>query len=92
MRPFFLNGMPGVRRTMYVASRIFKTKYENLWRSLDEKGVKPYLFAVQWFMTMFASSFNLSTVARIWDVMFHEGPKILYRIFLGMMNLMAKDL
>jgi hypothetical protein len=92
MRDYFINGMPGVYRTMYKANRILKTKYKAVFNSLQEKNCKTFMFATQWFLTIFSVSFPLALTCRIWDVFFSEGPKIFYRIFLGMMRLLQKDL
>ena len=50
-------------------------------------GVSPSFFASEWFSTLFAYGFPISTTFRIWDVLFLEEKEYLFRISLAMIFL-----
>ena len=37
------------------------------------------LLATDWYLGLFSTSLPSETVARVWDALFSEGPKILFR-------------
>lgn len=39
------------------------------------------------YLCLFATSVPSETVARIWDALFNEGPKILFRVALALLKL-----
>jgi len=43
-------------------------------------------------MTIFVVDFPIDTVARIWDIFFIEGRKVIYRIALAVFKIMEKRL
>ena len=52
---------------------------------LHAAGVHPSMWATQWFMTVFAYSFPLHAVARIWDSFLLEGWKVPLRVALALL-------
>lgn len=44
------------------------------------------MVSTEWFLCLFATSLPPETVARVWDILFCEGPKILYRIALAILK------
>ena len=91
LRDLYISGRPGIYKTIYQANRILVKKYTKVWNALQQENLKTSMFCTEWFLTIFSTTFPLHLTARIWDVFFFEGPKILYRIFLGMMNLMQAE-
>jgi hypothetical protein len=44
-------------------------------------------FAVSWFLRLYVDVFPLETTLRIWDLLFSEGYKILFRVALSFLKL-----
>lgn len=54
-------------------------KYPNVHRHMHALGTDISPVATDWFLSLFAASLPAETVMRIWDSLFFEGPKILFR-------------
>ena len=50
------------------------------------------MLVLQWFITMFAYSFNFDVLVRLWDLVLIKGSKILFRISLAIFHIMQEDL
>lgn len=44
------------------------------------------ILATDWFLTLFATCMPAETVARMWDALFNEGSKVLYRTALALLK------
>lgn len=44
------------------------------------------ILATDWYLTLFATSMPAETVARVWDGLFNEGPKVLFRTALALLK------
>jgi hypothetical protein len=47
---------------------------------------------INWFLCLFVNAVPLETTLRIWDVLFHEGPKILFRFALALLKIHEKTI
>jgi hypothetical protein len=47
------------------------------------------MFATDWFLVLFATSLPSETAARVWDCLFLEGPKVLFRVALALLEMHA---
>ena len=45
------------------------------------------LFSSKWFICLYSEVLPVETVLRIWDAVFYEGTKILFRVALGLLKL-----
>lgn len=62
----------------------------------QELGCDISLLATDWFLCLFATSLPSESAARVWDALFNEGPKVLYRVSLALLRqheqlLLSKD-
>ena len=46
---------------------------------LEREGVHATMFCSHWFITLFAYTLPFDHLLRVWDVLFLEGPKIIFR-------------
>ena len=92
MRELFAEDMAGVHETLYVADRLVRAFLPKLSQHLEEEGVDISMFATQWIMTVFASTFPFDLVARVWDSYLAEGRKVLFRVLLSLLEFAQPDL
>ncbi|PVV00904.1 hypothetical protein BB560_004698, partial [Smittium megazygosporum] len=59
---------------------------------LENAGVDPLMYVTPWFMTIFAMSLPFDSVIRIWDWFIFRGPKVLFRVALGIMDILSPEL
>ena len=50
------------------------------------------IIATDWYLCLFSTSLPAETVARVWDALFNEGPKILYRVALALLKVEEETL
>ncbi len=86
LRGFYLNGMPMLTKYFYQLDRLLGLCLPKLAAHLRNEGVHPNMYATQWFMTVFAKNFKVECVLRVWDIFLYEGPKIMFRIALALMQ------
>lgn len=58
----------------------------------EQEGIIAETYCTQWYMTMFAVTFTTDVVVRIWDVLFIEGRKTVFRIALAILKINEKKL
>lgn len=46
---------------------------------LEREGVHATMFCSHWFITLFAYTLPFDHLLRVWDVLFLEGPKVIFR-------------
>jgi hypothetical protein len=73
LRDLFISGMPGLHLHLYQFERLLEDFEPALYCHLNRRGVKPDLYATQWFLTLFAYRFPLQLVLRIYDLILSEG-------------------
>eukprot|EP00249_Psilotum_nudum_P010584 c22629_g1_i1 orf=408-1361(+) len=71
----------------HVEQRVFKDlldkKYPRLSAHLDLIGFDASLVITEWFLCLFAKSLPSETTMRVWDALFNEGAKVLFRVALA---------
>ncbi|CAI2366573.1 unnamed protein product [Moneuplotes crassus] len=85
-KKYFLPGLPGLFESFYIFMKLMKKVLPKSYKHMKDKGIKPSMFATQWFVTLFTSGFDPEVTVRIYDSFFTEGPKILYRVALWIMK------
>ncbi|XP_059418062.1 TBC1 domain family member 4-like isoform X4 [Carassius carassius] len=71
---------------MYQLSRLLHDYHRNLFTHLEEHEICPSLYAAPWFLTLFASQFQLGFVARIFDVLFVQGTEVIFKVALCLLS------
>ena len=89
MRSMFKDGMEKVYQSYYKANSVLKQFEGKIWNKLKEIGFHVQIYSTQWFMTVY-SNFPIETRLRIWDCFLLEGPKILFRVFVGIFRVNKK--
>lgn len=86
MRVLYLPDMVALQIKLYQLSRLLHDRQQDLYNHLDVFEVAPTLYAAPWILTLFASQFPLGFVARVFDILFVEGPEVVFRIALSLLN------
>uniref|UniRef100_A0A672KQ96 TBC1 domain family member 4 n=1 Tax=Sinocyclocheilus grahami TaxID=75366 RepID=A0A672KQ96_SINGR len=71
---------------MYQLSRLLHDYHRNLYTHLEEHEICPSLYAAPWFLTLFASQFQLGFVARIFDLLFVQGTEAIFKVALCLLS------
>lgn len=45
------------------------------------------IIATDWYLCLYCTSLPMETCLRVWDALFHEGPKILFRVALALLKM-----
>ncbi|OII72021.1 TBC domain-containing protein [Cryptosporidium ubiquitum] len=88
----YLPGLPLLNTHLEKLKKIFKKRIPNLYNHFRNENVDETMYASQWFMTIFAYSFNLDAVARIWDLFFLEGINLIFKISIAILKILKNSL
>lgn len=67
-------------------------KLPRLAKHLKNTGCDMSLIATDWYLCLFSTSLPCETCVRIWDSLFYEGPKILFRISVAILNICERSI
>ena len=87
MRGLFGEGMRETHLVLHVAERLIQLYLPKVYKQLDKEHIHVTMFATQWLLTQFTSSFRFDLVLRVWDAFLGEGWKVSYRIMLALLKL-----
>lgn len=87
-RDMYLPEMPGLHLKIYQFDRLLEDKLPLLFEHLKNQKIKSSMYAIQWFLTLFAYKFPLDMVLRIYDVVITEGLDSILKFAI---NLMIKN-
>lgn len=84
---YYEENMSQIRIDAGVFSKLIpKVVSKKLSKHLDRNDVEPIMYITQWFLTGYTMLLPWEVVLRVWDVLFLEGPKILFRVGLGVLS------
>lgn len=86
MRGMFGEGMKETHKVLYVGEKLMHHYLPRLARHLDKEHVHVTMYATQWLLTQYTSSFPFDLVFRVWDCFLGEGWKIIYRVMLALLQ------
>lgn len=92
MRSMFLENMTGTHKALYIVDKLIKKYLPKLASYFQRENVEVSMFATQWIMTVFTSTFSFELVARVWDIFLVEGWKVVYRVIIALLNQASSDL
>jgi TBC1 domain family member 10 len=86
MRGLFGKGMAETHKVLHVAEKLIHHFLPKLAKHMDKENVHVTMYATQWLLTQFTSSFNFDLVTRVWDCFLVEGFKTIYRVMLAILQ------
>ena len=78
--------MLALHKSMYVVTRLLYDYESELYQHLEDNEASAQLYCAPWFLTLFASQFEMGFVARVFDFLFAEGPITIFKIVLAIFN------
>lgn len=76
MRGLFGEGMTEAHQVLHVANPLINQYHPRLARHFDREQIHISMFATQWLLTMYTSSFPFDVVTRVWDAYYQRGGKL----------------
>jgi hypothetical protein len=86
MRGLFGEGMKETHKVLYVADKLINLFLPKLAKHLEAESIHVTMFATQWLLTVYTSSFKFDLVTRVWDCFLVEGWKATYRVMLSLLQ------
>lgn len=79
-------GMPGTKLVLNVFSHLGERYLPKVWNHLTNENIHYSMYATSWFMTLYTNSFPFDLVTKVFDVLWYEGFKIVYRVALALLK------
>jgi TBC1 domain family member 10 len=92
MRGMFGEGMKETHQALYVADKLIHQFLPKLAKHFEKESIHVTMYATQWLLTQFTSSFRFDLVTRLWDSFLFEGWKTTYRVMLALLQRSQSDL
>ncbi len=86
MRGLFGEDMSETQCILFVAEKLFAKFLPRLSSHFQIENVHITMFATQWLLTLYSSSFPFELVTRVWDIFLLDGWKIVYRVMIALLD------
>ncbi|CRK97796.1 CLUMA_CG011175, isoform A [Clunio marinus] len=84
--------MFGLQRDIFVITEIIKMREPLINEKINEIGLPWAVILTKWLICLFAEVLPVETVLRIWDVMFAEGYKVIFRTAIAIILILKEDI
>jgi len=89
---YYSCSMPGLITDSRVLAELARRHLPQLSQHIDQLQVPWALLSSKWFICLFVDVLPVETVLRIWDCLFTEGSKMLFRVSLAILHVDEKNL
>jgi hypothetical protein len=85
-------GVPQLKLRVFQFDRLLAREMPKLYAHFVAIGLAPDVLVSQWFLTVFAYSLPFDVLVRLWDIVFTDGWKMLFRIGLARLQAIQSEL
>lgn len=85
-RSMYLPDMKGMKLAMYKMTRLLYDEEYDVFKFFQKHEITMMLVATPWFLTMFASTFPMGFVARVFDMVFVDGISAIFKVALCLIS------
>lgn len=89
---YYTEGMTLLRADMYALAGVLEQQCPKVAKAFAANKIELISICSEWFITWFAKSLPVPTILRVWDTLFFEGFKILFRVALGVFKLVESEI
>jgi len=89
---YYARDLSGCNVDLRVFRDMLAKRQPKLWDHMSKAGLGPEVFCLEWFIALFSKTMPTETVLRVWDALFLEGYKIIFRIGLAVLQIYDKEL
>eukprot|EP00164_Ancoracysta_twista_P005342 GFYU01007305.1.p1 GENE.GFYU01007305.1~~GFYU01007305.1.p1 ORF type:complete len:424 (-),score=137.17 GFYU01007305.1:143-1414(-) len=89
---YFTQTMSAMQTDQRVFSELLSSKLKKVFKHIGYMDAPFTLATQQWFLCLYVNTLPVETTLRVWDSLFFEGSKILFRVGLAIMKLNEKAL
>lgn len=86
LRELYRPGFPMLHQLFYQLEKLMARVLPRLSRHFQRNHVTPSFYATEWFLTLFVGILPFRSLARVWDIFFFEGWKMMFRIALVLLK------
>lgn len=79
--------MSETHEVLFIAEKLMHQFLPKLTKHMEKENVHITMYATQWLLTLYTSSFPFDLVTRVWDCFLVEGWKVVYRVMLALLTL-----
>ena len=79
--------LSGCHVEMRSLNHVVNSKLPRLTKHMKRLDVDISMIATEWFLCLYATTFPAETVARVWDSLLLEGPKVLFRVAIALLKI-----
>ena len=91
MESTFFDEFPGLRKKFFILLNLEKKFLPKIYKIFQRDGIIPTMYASTWLISLFANTLEFKIVLRIFDCLFLEGFKVIYRITLALLKLKENE-
>lgn len=92
LRWLFLPGLPHLNMCLWQFQQCLGMYLGDLAVYLEEKGLDPSLYAVEWFVTLFTYVLPMESAVRVWDLFLIDGLPIVFQFGLAILDIVKEEL
>lgn len=89
---YHTKNMSGLQLDIHVIGELIKLREPLIDEKINEVGLPWAVILTKWLICLYAETLPVETVLRIWDVMFAEGYKIIFRVALAIVLILKEDI
>ncbi|XP_026467046.1 growth hormone-regulated TBC protein 1-A-like [Ctenocephalides felis] len=89
---YYTRSMDGLIVDIKVLSELIRIKFPDVYKHIVDLGMPWPVIFTKWFVCLFAEVLPTETVLRLWDCLFYEGSKILFRAGLTLVHILRSQI